>query len=213
MMGGVGYGGKVRRAAAGARAARRGVDAAGHRHRARRVEVVGEPVGARRRVHAEPAAHGRGADGRIRMHAPQAGRDRAVRRARASQRIGTLSRAGVPRARRRRCTPARAARRDGEVRFANSDPRMILRLRHAGSAASSTIDESRLRMRLYLHDGLDLDAAIAFWSELTGIPPAQFTKPYRAVADPTIRRNRSTSYGCPAVVSTAAAARIGVSWG
>ena len=45
-------------------------------------------------------------------------------------------------------------------------------------------------MRLYLHAGLDLEAAVEFWSTLTGIPPAQFTKPYRAVADPTIRRNR-----------------------
>ena len=32
----------------------RGMDAAGHRHRARRVQVVGEPVGARRRVHTAP---------------------------------------------------------------------------------------------------------------------------------------------------------------
>ena len=29
------------------------------------------------------------------------------------------------------------------------------------------VDESRLRMRLYLHQGLDLDEATAFWSELT----------------------------------------------
>ena len=26
------------------------------------------------------------------------------------------------------------------------------------------VDESRLRLRLYLHEGLDLDAANAFWS-------------------------------------------------
>jgi hypothetical protein len=31
------------------------------------------------------------------------------------------------------------------------------------------VDESRLRVRLYLHEGLDLAAAIAFWSALTGI--------------------------------------------
>ena len=61
------------------------------------------------------------------------------------------------------------------------------------------VDEARLRMRLYLHEGLDLEAAIAFWSELTAIPSIQFRKPYRAVADPTIRRTKHVM-GCPAVV-------------
>ena len=58
-----------------------------------------------------------------------------------------------------------------------------------------TIDESRLRVRVYLHAGLDLDAAEAFWSETTGIPRAQFRAPYRAKADPTMRRNKH-EYGC-----------------
>jgi hypothetical protein len=40
------------------------------------------------------------------------------------------------------------------------------------------IDEARLRMRPYLHEGLDLAASIAFWSALTSIPPSQFQKPY-----------------------------------
>ena len=60
------------------------------------------------------------------------------------------------------------------------------------------IDESRLRARLYLHEGLDLAAAIAFWSKLTGIPPAQFRKPYRAVPDPTIRHTKHV-HGCVSV--------------
>jgi hypothetical protein len=89
------------------------------------------------------------------------------------------------------------AKTNGEIRFANSDPAMIATfaawLRHFFD-----IDESRLRMRLYLHEDLDVDAAIAFWSELINIPPAQFGKPYRAVADTTIRRNRHV-YGCPAI--------------
>ena len=47
------------------------------------------------------------------------------------------------------------------------------------------IDESRLRVRLYLHEGLDLDAATR--SGATARHPAeQFRKPYRAVADPTL---------------------------
>lgn len=58
------------------------------------------------------------------------------------------------------------------------------------------IDESRLRVRLYLHEGLDLNAAVNFWSELTGIPLEQFGKPYRAVPDPSIRRSKHP-LGCP----------------
>jgi hypothetical protein len=61
------------------------------------------------------------------------------------------------------------------------------------------VDETRLRVHLYLHEGLDLDAAVAFWAEVCSIPPAQFTRPYRAVPDPSIRRAKHI-YGCPAVV-------------
>jgi hypothetical protein len=86
---------------------------------------------------------------------------------------------------------------NGEVRFANTDPRMIFVfvswLRHFFD-----IDERRLRVRLYLHQDLDLHAAIEFWSQLTGIPPGQFGKPYRAVADSTLRRNRHI-HGCPGI--------------
>jgi transcriptional regulator with XRE-family HTH domain len=89
------------------------------------------------------------------------------------------------------------AKADGVVKFANSDPRMIRFfcdwLRHFFA-----VDEFRLRVYLYLHAGLDLDAAVAFWSELTGIPPAQFGKPYRAVPDPSIRTSKHPR-GCPAV--------------
>jgi hypothetical protein len=46
---------------------------------------------------------------------------------------------------------------------------------------------------------LDLDAANAFWSELTGIPLAQFGKPYRAIPDPSIRSTKHPM-GCPGVL-------------
>jgi transcriptional regulator with XRE-family HTH domain len=78
---------------------------------------------------------------------------------------------------------------DGGVSFSNCDPRMIALfctwLRHFFA-----IDEQRLRVRLYLHEGLDLDAAEAAWSELTAIPRSQFGKAYRAVRDPSIRHNK-----------------------
>jgi hypothetical protein len=86
---------------------------------------------------------------------------------------------------------------DGRVRFVNSDPRMVVFfcawLRHFFA-----IDEARLRLALYLHQGLDLPAAMAFWSACTGIPGSQFTKPYRAVPDPSIRRAKHV-HGCVAV--------------
>ncbi len=78
---------------------------------------------------------------------------------------------------------------DGAVTFANCDPLMIacfcrwLRRFFA-------VDASRVRVRLYLHVGLDLEAAEAFWSQLAQIPRSQFGKAYRAVADPSIRRNK-----------------------
>jgi hypothetical protein len=86
------------------------------------------------------------------------------------------------------------AKRDGVVKFANSDPGLISYfctwLRHFFD-----IDESRLRVTVYLHEGLDIDAAEGFWSETAGVPLRQFRKPYRAAADSTIRVSKH-KYGC-----------------
>lgn len=86
------------------------------------------------------------------------------------------------------------AKRDGGVRFANTDPAFIALfcrwLRHF-----FTIDESRLRVVLYLHADLDLDAAMTYWSHLTGVPFTRFGKPYRAPTDPTIRTAKH-EFGC-----------------
>jgi hypothetical protein len=89
------------------------------------------------------------------------------------------------------------SKRDGEVRFVNSDPRMVFFF-CAWLRRFFEIDESRLRVRLYLHEGLDLDAATAHWSEVTGIPDSQFGKPYRAVADPSIRLIKHV-HGCVSI--------------
>ena len=88
----------------------------------------------------------------------------------------------------------------GEVRFSNSDPRMIL-LFVTWMQTCFGIGPYEVRFRLYLHQGLDLEAANAFWSELTGIPIARFRAPYRAVADPSIRRSKHPM-GCPSVCIT-----------
>jgi hypothetical protein len=86
------------------------------------------------------------------------------------------------------------AKTDGTVCFANSDPAMI-RFFCKWLREVFDIDETRLRARVYLHEGLDLDAAEDFWSVVTEIPRSQFTKPYRAIPDPTIRRNKH-EHGC-----------------
>ena len=90
------------------------------------------------------------------------------------------------------------AKTEGAIKFANTNPRMILFfciwLRRFFS-----VEENRLRVRLYLHQGLDLGEAMAFWSGLTGVPEAQFGKPYRAVPDPSIRQSKHPM-GCPSVI-------------
>jgi hypothetical protein len=86
---------------------------------------------------------------------------------------------------------------DRSVRFANSDPRMIAFF-CAWLREFFEIDEPRLRVHLYLHEGLDLGRAIRHWSRVTGIPAAQFPKPYRAVPDVGIRSNKH-EYGCATV--------------
>lgn len=80
------------------------------------------------------------------------------------------------------------------VQFANSDPAMI-RFFCRWLREVFEIDEMRLRAHVYLHEGLDLDAAEEFWSALTEIPRSQFTKPYCAVPDATIRHNKH-EHGC-----------------
>lgn len=86
----------------------------------------------------------------------------------------------------------------GEVRFSNSDPRMV-RLFCTWFRRFFEVDESRLRVRLYLHEGLDLASATAFWAVTTGVPAEQFTKPYRATPTQSIRHNKHL-HGCAHVV-------------
>jgi hypothetical protein len=82
----------------------------------------------------------------------------------------------------------------GSLTFANTDPAMV-RFFCAWLRTFFAIDESRLRMRVYLHEGLDLDAAEAFWSAVTGIPRVQFGAAYRAIPDATRRANKH-EHGC-----------------
>jgi transcriptional regulator with XRE-family HTH domain len=80
------------------------------------------------------------------------------------------------------------------VRFANSDARMVA-LFCRWLRRFFVVEEHRLRVTLYLHAGLDLAAAQEHWADVTGVPIAQFGKPYRATPDATIRHNKHV-HGC-----------------
>ena len=86
------------------------------------------------------------------------------------------------------------SKREGSIMFANTDARMIAFF-CAWLRRCFVIDEARMRARIYLHEGLDLDAAEGFWSGVSGIPRAQFGLPYRAIADPSIRAAKH-EHGC-----------------
>ena len=83
---------------------------------------------------------------------------------------------------------------DGAVVFANSDAKMVSFF-CAWLRRFFEIDESRLRVRVYLHEGLDLDVAQLFWSGITDVPVEQFRKAYRAAPDASIRHNKHEN-GC-----------------
>lgn len=89
------------------------------------------------------------------------------------------------------------AKTNNEASMANTNP-AYLRVYLAWLRAQFDIDESRLKAVLYLHEDLDLDAAELHWSAALGVPLEQFRKPYRAVADESIR-SRKHMYGCATV--------------
>lgn len=86
------------------------------------------------------------------------------------------------------------AKTDGALKFANSDP-LLVSFFCAWLRRFFLIDESRIRLTIYLHQGLDLEAAVSHWTQITGIPASQCLKPYRAVPDAGIRHNKH-KYGC-----------------
>ena len=89
------------------------------------------------------------------------------------------------------------SKRDGSVGFPNTNPAMIAFF-CSWLRRYFQIDEARLRAVIYLHEDLEYEPAVSFWSELTGIPAGQFTKPYRAEANPTRRLSRHLT-GCMTV--------------
>ena len=90
------------------------------------------------------------------------------------------------------------SKRDGGVVFANSDP-VLKRIFTAWLRQEFELDESKFRVKLYLHAVLDVDAAIDRWSRVLDVPRHQFNQPYRAVVDETMRLNRHV-FGCASIV-------------
>ena len=89
------------------------------------------------------------------------------------------------------------AKGPGAVKLANCDPRIILFFLN-WLRRFFPLDERRLRGRMYLHRGLDLEEVMAFWVGLTGIPERQWGQPYRA--EPTQGRGTTKHVlGCPSV--------------
>lgn len=83
------------------------------------------------------------------------------------------------------------------VGLANTNPSLLLAF-VTWFRSEFEVDEARLRVVVYLHEGLDIEQAVMFWSRLLNIPPSQFGKPYRAVADAS-RRGTKHEYGCATV--------------
>jgi hypothetical protein len=109
------------------------------------------------------------------------------------RRIGTLSEeaflaAGVA------LYAGEGAKRDGSVLFANTDERMV-RMFCEWLRAFFDVDEARMRVRIYLHEGLDLEGALRHWAGVTQVPRSQFVRAYRAVPDAT-RRTSKHEFGC-----------------
>jgi hypothetical protein len=86
----------------------------------------------------------------------------------------------------------------GAVSFANTNP-IYLAAFACWLRRTFEVDLARVRVKLYLHEGLDLEAATGHWSRLLDVPQAQFGKAYRAVADPT-RRTAKHVNGCATLV-------------
>ena len=86
----------------------------------------------------------------------------------------------------------------GSVSMANTNP-VLLRIYIAWLRSEFDIDETRLRAKLYLHEGLDLEASTIYWSNVLDIPQNQFRKSYRAVNDRS-RRNVKHIHGCATVL-------------
>lgn len=89
---------------------------------------------------------------------------------------------------------AEGAKRGGTVDLANTDPMLVLVfLRFLREICG--VAESRLRVFLYVYEGQDVATIRDYWRQLTGIPRAQFLKPYVSKLRVDRARQRVLPYG------------------
>jgi transposase-like protein len=73
------------------------------------------------------------------------------------------------------------------LRFANSDPELIkVFLKFCRKVCK--IPEEKIKARIHLYPGMDVQKAMKFWSEVTGIPPENFYKPQVQVSRASKRK-------------------------
>ncbi len=61
------------------------------------------------------------------------------------------------------------------IDLANSDPQMILFMVHFFKKYLG-VSLEKMKIQIIAHDNIDIDASVRYWSQLTGIPSAQFIK-------------------------------------
>ncbi len=89
---------------------------------------------------------------------------------------------------------AEGAKHRTRVDLANTDPKLVLIfLRFLREICG--VAESRLRGSLFVYEGQDAGEIRNYWSRLTRIPEAQFTKPYVSRFRATRVRQRILTYG------------------
>ncbi len=89
---------------------------------------------------------------------------------------------------------AEGAKTRGMVTFSNGDPRMIeLMLRFFREIC--TVDQSKMRVHIHIHESLDVQAAERYWQDVTQIPKGQFYKTYNKPNKSSKGTRNSLPYG------------------
>lgn len=72
---------------------------------------------------------------------------------------------------------AEGTKRDGHIAFSNADPNLILFMSDWFKVYLKCEPE-KMRARIWIHDNLDHEKALQFWSEISRVPRSQFIKTY-----------------------------------
>lgn len=73
----------------------------------------------------------------------------------------------------------------GSLDVTCADPKVILR-------NICCVQESKISLRLHIHDSMNVHEAIEYWTKLTGVPPERFGKTY---VKPDLGKKRKYPFG------------------